>query len=417
MGRPQDSIIVTNRTMMLVATLLCLLITFVRWPEILLDAQFWGEDGWFWWPEARSLGLSSLWLPHTGYFQTDDRLVALLSALLPLTWGPTLFAGAAFVFEVLPPAFLISQRCAALCPSLPLRCFLALMWCALPNTWEVHGNLTNSQWHLALLSFLIVLSSPPCTRGAWTFDTLLLALSAVSGPFSILLVPIAALRAWQLPSRASMVRLALLAAGATLQAASIYLTQRGMPPLLGATPTNFVRLMAGQIMLGSLAGCLQLPYWYALGSWKIALLPWLLFLVGAWLCIDALRRWPVLRYAGLFTALMLLASLSHPVATPGTPVWIAMRAPNMSMRYLFIPLVFWVSVVVIQALGARWSWAKGTALVFLALMVGFGIPQDWRFEPEPNRNFYELAHQFDKAPPGTQITVPVRPGSQVTLTR
>lgn len=43
MGRPQDSIIVTNRTMMLVAILLCLLITFVRWPEILLDAQFWGK--------------------------------------------------------------------------------------------------------------------------------------------------------------------------------------------------------------------------------------------------------------------------------------------------------------------------------------------------------------------------------------
>ena len=394
------------------------LITFLRWPEILSDAQFWAEDGMFWWPEARAKGLASLWLPHTGYFQTDDRLVALLAVFFPLAWGPALFACAALFFEVLPPAFLVSSRCAVICPSLLLRSCLALAWCALPNTWEVHGNLTNSQWHLGLLSFLIVMSSPPQTRRSWIFDIFFLGVSAVSGPFSILLTPVAALRAWWLPSKASITRVIILGAGALIQAVCIYMSQRGVPPLLGATPMNFVRLMSGQIILATIVGCHHLPHWYGLAIWRYMVLPCLLFIAAAWLCLNAAYRWSSFRYALFFTVLILGACLSHPLPlSHGEQVWVRMRMPDTGMRYLFLPLVFWVSVVVAQALAAPRGWTRNLAIVFLVLIMCVGVPRDWRFMPEADRQFYDIAHYFDHAPPGTRVTIPVRPGAEAVLIR
>lgn len=408
---------------MAMAILACALLTFLRWPEILLDAQFWGEDGWNWWPEARSLGLGSLILPHTGYFQTDDRIVALLSRPFSLSWGPTVFALAAFTFEVMPAALLISSRCENICSSRALRTTIALFWCVLPNTWEVHGNLTNSQWHLAIVSFLILLSNPPRSTAAWAFDVIMLALGATSGPFCILLTPIAAIVVWQRRSqsgdmRASSIRLAILVAGALVQGGAIYMAQRGTPANLGATPTNLVRLIGGQVILATLVGHRHIEQWYATGAWRIGLLPWIMVPTALWLCFVAARRWPAMRLAALFTLLMLFAGLSHPLATAdGSAVWVAMRQPDSGMRYLFLPIVFWMTVLVTLTFAGPRGWARGIAICTLVTMIFCGIPRDWRFPVEPDRNFYDIAHDFDKAAPGTQFVIPVRPGTRTSYTK
>lgn len=397
---------------------LCLLVLFVRWPEILLDAQFWGEDGWNWWPEARALGWRSLILPHTGYFQTDDRVIALLARPFPLTWAPTLYALAAVVFELLPPAYFVSRRCAELCPSFPLRAVIALSWCALPNSWEVHGNLTNSQWHLALLSFLILASRDPRSVGQWMFDVVFLLLGATSGPFCLMLTPIAALILWQRRSPASATRLAIVAAGALVQGSAIYMAQRGIPPNLGATPTNFARLIAGQIALATMFGHTSLPHWYNLTLWRVAVMPWVLFLVVVWLSMEAMRRWPALRLAGLFTLLMLAASLSRPLGTAdGSAVWVSMRLPDSGMRYLFLPLVFWMTVLVSLTFAAPRGWARRVASGMFLCTLLVGIPRDWRFPHEADRDFYGIARRFEQTPPGQTFEVPVRPGSHTFYTR
>lgn len=53
----------------------------------------------------------------------------------------------------------------------------------IPNSWEIHVNLTNAQWHLGLLGFFIVVSRRPSGAAEWMFDLLLLALAGLSGPF------------------------------------------------------------------------------------------------------------------------------------------------------------------------------------------------------------------------------------------
>jgi hypothetical protein len=37
-----------------------------RRPSVLFHAEFWAEDGWYWYPDAYHNGWASLLLPHTG---------------------------------------------------------------------------------------------------------------------------------------------------------------------------------------------------------------------------------------------------------------------------------------------------------------------------------------------------------------
>src|SRR5687767_7654590 len=56
-----------------------------RRPDAVLAAQFWAEDGRYWYAEAYALG--PLWAavtPHDGYFQTVSRSAAALALLVPL---------------------------------------------------------------------------------------------------------------------------------------------------------------------------------------------------------------------------------------------------------------------------------------------------------------------------------------------
>jgi hypothetical protein len=67
---------------------------------------------------------------------------------------------------------------------------LASLYLLMPNTAELHANVTNSQWYLALAAFLIVISDAAPNRIWKAFDNVLLLLSGLSGPFSIFLTPI-----------------------------------------------------------------------------------------------------------------------------------------------------------------------------------------------------------------------------------
>lgn len=401
-----------SRAVACAAIVLCYLVFFLRWPEILLDAQFWGEDGWSWWPDARKMGVASMWSPHAGYLVVVCRLVGLLTVPLPLAWGPFLFAFVACVLDLMPAVFFISSRGASICPSLWLRCAIALAWCALPNSWEVHGNLTNTQWYLSILSLLILISAPPLSLKGWVFDSIMLVVGALSGPFSILLSPVAILRAWQVRSKTSYARMGIIVCGGMLQVLVVHSAQRGIPPDLGASPIAFVRLISAQVILATMVGHRHLLEWYQLRLWQSAILPWALFLLGLSLCVDAFRRWPLMRLCTLYMALALAACLSHPLGSSNLPFWLLMLHPDSGTRYLFLTLVFWMTVVVLEASVPPWGWNRILASVLLAISLVWGIPRDWRFPAVPDRNFYVIAREYDAAPKGKIFTIPVRPGSQ-----
>ena len=138
-----------------------------RHPKVVLRADFWGEDGWQWYPDAYNSGWASLLVPHTGYLETISRLGGLLVQPFPLAWAPTLFAAIALAVQVLPPVFLVASRVEDAWPQAGSRLVFALVYLGLPNSYEAFVNLTNAQWHLAVLAFLVVVRMPHfcCCRG------------------------------------------------------------------------------------------------------------------------------------------------------------------------------------------------------------------------------------------------------------
>lgn len=154
---------------------------FLRHPGALLVAQFWGEDSWVWYPQAYEQGLTSLLNPETGYLQTFPRLIGLLAQGLPFHLAPTLFAVVAFLVQLAPPLFLLTRRLDQAWPDRMSRLLFALFIVALPNSYEVQVNLTNSQWHLAILAFLVLQSAPPQGWKQHLFDGTALLLSGLTG--------------------------------------------------------------------------------------------------------------------------------------------------------------------------------------------------------------------------------------------
>jgi len=225
----------------------------LRRPDAILNPQFWAEDGALWYANAYNDGIRSVMISHNGYLQTISRLVAAIAQFLPFEWAPLIFNVVAIFIQILPVNFLLSSRFCALIPNLYNRIFLSILYLALPNSWEIHANLTNAQWHLALLVFMVIVAEP-VNRPLWRcFDTGVVLLSGLSGPFAILLAPIAAIRVWLDRERWFIFLFLLVSASAVVQTLCLLLAwQTRSQMFLGATPELLVKILSGQVFLGAL---------------------------------------------------------------------------------------------------------------------------------------------------------------------
>jgi hypothetical protein len=111
----------------------CVAIVVLRRPDVVLNPQFWAEDGKIWFAHAHNLGVfHSLLLPQNGYLQTLSRVVAGVAMLVPMQWAPLVFNLAAITVQVLPVMLLNGGRGRVLVPSLAARLLLSLLYIAQP---------------------------------------------------------------------------------------------------------------------------------------------------------------------------------------------------------------------------------------------------------------------------------------------
>ena len=330
---------------------------------MLLHPEFWAEDGWVWFPDGYEYGLASLARPVAGYLQTAPRLVGLLAQAFPLAWAPALFAVCALLFQVLPPLFLVSSRMAAAWPDARGRLLFALVWLVLPNTREVYVNLTNAQWHIAALGFLVLLSRAPATPAGRGFDRAALALCGLSGPFCLVLAPMAAWLAAACRTRAALWRAALLCAAAAVQAAVVVATvgERGATEL-GAGPRMLARIVAQQVMAGALVGEHAMPDLVDLPAWQTNVLP--LGIAGLGVVLTGLALWhgrQPLRLLVLVAALLFAAALARPVVALTGAQWPLLQVPGVGQRYYYAPMLALMAVLFTLA-GSRQRRAAGARL-------------------------------------------------------
>lgn len=380
-----------------------------RRPDVLFNAQFWAEDGKMWYADAYNLGVIHPFLhPAAGYFQTFPRLAALVGLLLPFVFAPLLFNCIAIVFQVLPAQFLLSSRCSEW-GSINARVLLAFLYLGLPNSQEMHANITNTQWHLAVLVLLILFARPGRTALWNIFDLVILTLSALTGPFIIFVAPIAAILYASDPRSRRRLSLFLISdIGALIQGLAVVIAggqERVVQAVRGASPEMLVQILARQVFLAVLVGRRTLAG-FSLesgASWTVAVLT-----VCVGIAIEGyalLKAPPVLKAFVLFSSCILGVSLAFPMTK--SPQWPALLASG-GVRYWFFPMLAFVASVVWMLHARNPAIVRATAGALLLVMI-YGIVQDWGHPRPVDFRFPDYVRKFSELPAGSTLFIPINP--------
>jgi hypothetical protein len=378
---------------------------FSRQPDVFLHAQFYAEDGKIWFADAYNNGwFASLFRAQDGYFQTLPRLAAALSLIAPISLAPLVMNLAGLFIQILPVPLLFSRRFSAW-GSLSLRATLAFTYLAMPNSSEMNVTIGQAQWHLALVACLLLLGSAPTNRVWRVFDITVFVLCGLTGPFAILLLPIAGLRLWLQRERSALLPLCILSCSATIQGYGLLITSRDHWPL-GVSVARFIRIVSGQVFLGTILGS------NGLGTQNI--MPFLVCVVIAgsllmtYCFFNATHEWKLFL---LFSALVFAASLSNPVTPdllPGSTSWGSLTEIS-GIRYWFFPTIAFAWTIVWYLLAPphrRMRQGIGATLMIL-MMTGF--VRDWRIAPHKDAHFAAYVYRFEASPPGTEMVIPENP--------
>lgn len=384
-----------------------------RRPDLFAIPQFFAEDGIFY-ADAHNLGaFAPLFSQSNGYLQLLPRLVAALAQAAPVATGPVLMLAAGVCVNALPAAFLVSSRMRVAIPSIWARLLLAALYIAIPGVTQTGTVLTYSQWHLSILALMVVLAARPARPVGELTDSATIVLSGLSGPYSILLAPIAAIHSMLRPSPRALGLTTLLGLTAVVQAATLLtvgLAARATTPR-GATPFRFLRVVGGRIFYGATAGhtlqALELPLWErtlgndrfiaAVGAAGLVLLA-----LAFWRGTHELRMF--LLFGGAIVAAVLV-SASAP--SDGPPQWVVLRNQDVLSTYFIVPILC-VYAACVWMLGRSVVWRVAGVSV-LALAAIFAIPRDWRDLPVDDLDYPSSVRAYDEASPGTSVEVPIPP--------
>lgn len=380
-----------------------------RRPDVLLNPQFWAEDGQMWFAQAYNLGwLHALSLPFGGYLNSLPRLVAAAALWIPLRFAPLLMNCVGITLQALPANILLSARCSSW-GSLSLRLLYSAIYLALPNSWEIHVNMTDAHFHLALVAFLLA-TGLPATNWQWkSFDIGVLLLSGLTGPWSLVLLPLVLIFWWMRRYRWSLIVAGITAFCAVTQAVML-LSSSGAAarpsPHLGATPMLLLRILAGDIFLGSLFGGNH----FGANGPRLAIV--LIALLGASVLFHTLLKAPVeLKLFILFCCALLAASLNRPLIITSLPQWRALLVIP-GARYWFYPMLAFLWSLVWCASEDRNKFFQKLGVLALLLMM-IGVVRDWKYSPYKDMNFREYARKFNTAPSGTWVEIPINPAPVV----
>ena len=389
----------------------CVGLLVARRPDVVFRAELWGDDGWSWYPDAYRLGFRCLTMPVGGYLNTLQRLGGLAAQVLPLTSVPTFFACAAICVQVMPALFLLSPRMHPVWPNPAARLAFALLYVLLPDNVETFANLTNAPWNLALVALQIIIATPPRGRFATAFDAAVLVISGLSGPFCLLLMPVACWQTWRRRARADVWHACILAATAAVQ---LWFIVHGAqahraPGPLGAGPRMLARVFAMQVLVGGELGLRTAMTLPSLPAWQSNAPLLLAAFAGGGLGVVALMRGgTALRALALFAALVSAAAMVSPQASATGPQWAVLTHPPVGSRYFYFAILAWMAVLFTLAADRR-RWLGWTGRSLLALVVGWAIPTNFLELPMPHTDFVRRARAFETSPLGTRMEFPVVP--------
>ena len=392
-----------------------------RRPDALFNPQFWAEDGFYYAQAYNNGALPAMVIPIAGYILIIPRLVAILAMLFPVSAGPLIFNLFGLLLQVLPVGLLFSGRFDRIIPSRLAQALIAFLYIAIPNSYEVNVTLTNSQWHVALAAFMIVIADVPRRRWAKVADFVFILLAGLTGPFCVALAPILALRWLQLRTPRLAYMFVLNLATAILQFVvlmSVGAQDRPSAPL-GANLLTLLRLLAGQVFVGATMG--QHVYYYTIQSniWVANKVVVAVAAIGLALFVLALVEGiSELRLLIVFGLTIFGLSLHSPLTSyvNHVPAWEQLLAPGLGVRYEYFPmLAFLVSIVWLMC-GTRHTSLRSFGVAAVLATFVIGIPFDWTYPAYKDLHYQTYVQRFEALPPGAQETIPINPGGSWHIT-
>jgi hypothetical protein len=170
---------------------LTLVILFFRKPDALTNARLCFEDGTVFFGQAITFGWQSITIPYAGYYHTVPRLVAILFDVIvpPENMGIAYNIAAGIIAAIVSIAISFSRfnfGVKWLFPVIPLL---------MPHGGEVFLTLTNVQWIIAPYFMLLCIQDRDPKREIRLIQPIIVFIIAMTGPFSIFLLPFFFIRA------------------------------------------------------------------------------------------------------------------------------------------------------------------------------------------------------------------------------
>ena len=362
----------------------------LRRPDQMAHPQLWAEDGIFFF-QARVIGWKAFTLELAGYLHLAPRLIAALAQGVDPRWVPHVFIGCAGALTL----YIMSRAWSSRCP-LPFRAGAAFALVLVPDAAEPILSAANVQWIFAPGFLLLLLSAEPERTAQRAHDLGAAILFGLTGPFSILMTPFFAWRAWARRTRWSAVLLIVVAGCALVQAITVWRHPQPLPPDAALNAAAFWAFPGWRVLGGLLAGPwlpMQLPAMVGIA------LTVLLFALVAFLAARGAND----RETRRMLALAFVAFL----ASTWARCWHSMPAlciPDNATRYVF-PLQVVLAWLLLLTLQDPRRPVRLGVIIALGWMLAINVPR-LRLPGWPDLHWENYAAQLRA---GEEVTIPIHP--------
>ena len=326
-------------------------------PNLFLEPRFWAEEGSVFFQYAvEKPWYAALCAPHQGYYSFLINLATLLARFVPIDYAPCVTTYTAFIVQLIPYAVILWGRSRHWDNFFKkiISCSIVLHCPAYSG--EIWLNTTNMHFHLAVVSFLILME--PVDEGMTRVRSLiyrgLLVVNGLTCVVSVFLLPVYIFAAYSEKRKERIVQTGILFACLLVQTAA-FLYEWKVGDTAIRTPVvqdHWVRYLAGMYLLWGI----QFP----LGGWYAYLSKFAMALIIALTALTAFPpggkrdddRLMVVKTLGAYCVVMGLSLLTSSKLM-GSP------------RYTYAPAVMLLFFYYFTMISARGFLLKSFAMLML----------------------------------------------------